>query len=132
MRFALLFFLAVSPFVVFLAGQFPGHIVPIVLAGAVVISAPPGVVLARALQRGLEDELTAKYQQSERSFFLAAAASQVGVVAASVGRGAVGTLGIVIAAGAMMAATWLLVKTAPAGSRRADRFLASADHDRFK
>jgi hypothetical protein len=131
-RLAILFFLAGSPFVVFLAGRFPSHIVPIVLAGALVISAPPGAVLARALQRGLEDEFTANYLQWERSFFLAAAASQVGVLLAHLGPGAVGTLGIVVAAGGMMAATWLLLKAAPAGSHSAGRFLASADQDRFE
>jgi hypothetical protein len=131
-RLAILFFLSGSPFAIFLAGRFPSHIVPIVLAGALVISAPVGIVLTRALQKGLEGEFTANYLHWERSFFLAAAASQVGVLLAHVGRGAVGTMGIVVATGGMMAATWLLLKTAPASSRRAGRFLASADQDRFE
>jgi hypothetical protein len=114
-RMALLFFLAGSPFVPLLAGIYPGHVTPIVLAGALVLAAPPGIVLARALQRGLEDELAERYRRSERSYFLAAAASQLGVVMVSLGRGAVGAPGIVLSAGGMLAAFWLLLKASPAG-----------------
>ncbi len=131
-RLAVLFVLAGSPFVTFLVGRFPGFAVPIVLAGAFVVSIPPGIVLARALQRSLEDEFAAKYRDSERYFFLAAAASQVGVLMAKLGRGTVGTLGIVASVGGMIAATWLLLKAAPAGIRRPGRFFAPADRDHLE
>jgi hypothetical protein len=130
-RLAILFVLAASPFVPFLAALYPGYVVPIVLAGALVVSVPPGIVLSRALHRNQDDEFATNYQESERSFFLAAAASQVGVLMASLGRGVVGALGVVASAGGMMAAIWLLLRAAPTGSRRTERFLASADQDRL-
>jgi hypothetical protein len=126
-RLALLFFLAESPFVPLLAGLYPGYVVPIVLAGALAVSVPLGVVLAHALQRGLEDEFAEEYRKLERFYFLAAAASLVGVILASLGRGAIGTLGVVVSAGGMLAAGWMLLKAAPAVSRRDGRLAAPMD-----
>jgi hypothetical protein len=117
-RMALLFVLATSPFVPFLAAVYPGHVVPIILLGAVAIAAPLGIVFARSLLRGLEDELVERYRKSEVFYLLAASASQLGVVMASLTRGAVATLGIVMSAAGMLAAMWLLWKVSPAGSRR--------------
>ena len=48
MRMAFLFFLAVSPFVTFLADVYAGYVVPIILIGAFVIASPMGIVLTRA------------------------------------------------------------------------------------
>jgi hypothetical protein len=117
-RMALLFFLAESPFVPLLAGLYPGYVGAIVLAGAFVVAAPLGIVLARALREASEDELAENYRNSERLYFLAAAASQVGEIMTSLGRGAVTTPGIVVSACGMLAALWLLAKAAPEGSRR--------------
>jgi hypothetical protein len=89
-RMALLFFLAGSPFVPLLAGVYPGQVIPIVLGGALALAAPPGGVVARAQQRFM----------------------------ASLGRGIVAGPGILLSAGGMLAAFWLLLKAAPAGDRR--------------
>ena len=124
---ALLFFLAVSPFVPLLAAIYPGYVVPIILGSAVVIAAPLGIVLARALLRGVEDEFFEKYRKSERFYALAAAASQLGVIMATFGPGAMGTLGIVASAAGMLAAVCLLCKSSPAGNRRDVRFRTPAD-----
>lgn len=112
MRMALLFFLAESPFVSVLAGLYPGYIVAIVVASAIVVAAPVGIVLARALQRGSEDVLAERYRNSERLYILAASASQVGAIMTSLGRGDVITSGFVVSAGGMSAAVWLLLKAA--------------------
>jgi hypothetical protein len=130
-RMALLFFLAESPFVQLLAGVYPDHIVPIILAGALVIAAPPGIVLARALQRGLEDEFAENYRKLERFYVLAATASQVVVVMATLGRRTVGAPGLVVSAAGMSAALWLLLKAAPAGIRRDHGFPTPLDQGRL-
>jgi hypothetical protein len=131
-RMALLFILAESPFVLLLAGLYPGYVVAIVLVGAFVVAAPLGVVLAGALRGSSEDELAEKYRKSERLYFLAAAASQLGVIMTSLGRGAVGTPGLVVSAGGMLAALWLLLKASPAGSRRDARSPAPVDQGRLE
>src|SRR6185312_11260958 len=93
-RMALLFFLAEGPFVPVLAGLYPGYVAALVLAGAFLVAAPLGIVLARALQRGSGDELAERYRKSERLYFLAAVTSQVGVVLTSLARGDGTTPGI--------------------------------------
>jgi hypothetical protein len=117
-RMALLFFLAESPFVPVLAGLYPGYVAAIVLASAFVVAAPVGIVLARALQRGSEDELAEKYRKTERLYLLAAAASQVGAIMTGLGRGDLITPGIVVSAGGMLAALWLLIKASAEGFSR--------------
>lgn len=129
MRLAVLFFLAASPFVAFLAESYPARVVPIVLVGALGVSLPVGVVLTRAMQQGLEEEFAARYRRVEAVFFLAAVASQAGAVLSSLGRGTVGGLGIVVSTVGMLAALWLLLKAAPAGRRDAD-LLAPMDPGR--
>jgi hypothetical protein len=126
-RMAFLFFLAESPFAPLLAGRYPAYVVPIVLVGAPVIAAPLGIVVARALRRKREDELAETYRRLEGYYILAAIASQVGVVMASLGRGTVGTLGVVVSAGGTSAALWLLLKAASVGSARGARRPASMD-----
>lgn len=130
MRFAVLFFLAGSPFVAFFAGLYPAFVVPIVLAGALVVSVPLGLVLFRAILTGREDEFAARYRKSERSFFLSAALSQVGLILSHPGRGAVGPVGVVVSAVGMLAAFWLLVKAAPAGGRPDAGILSPVDPGR--
>ncbi len=88
-RLALVFFLGVSPFVPLLAKLYPGYVVPIVLAGSLIIGSPLGLALGHAVLRGLEDEFAEKYRRSERFYLLAAAASQGGLLLTSLGRGAV-------------------------------------------
>jgi hypothetical protein len=130
MRLAALFYLAGSPFVAFFAGLYPDFVVPIVLAGALVVSVPLGLVLFRAMQTGREDEFAARYRKSERFFFLAAAVSQVGMILSHPGRGAVGPLGAVVSAVGMLAAFWLLMKAAPVGSRSDAGILSPVDPGR--
>jgi hypothetical protein len=130
MRLAALFFLAGGPFVAFVAGLYPNHVVPVVLAGALVVSVPLGLVLVRAMQTGREDEFAARYRKSERYFFLSAAVSQVGAILSNPGRGAIGPLGVVVSAGGMLAVFWLLMKAAPVGSRRDGQLLAPMDPSR--
>lgn len=117
MRLAALYFLAGVPFVAFLAGLYPAYVVPLVLAGALVVSVPPGVVLVRAMQMGREDEFAANYRKLERYFFLLAAIIPVAVIMSNPARGAAGTLGVFVSAGGMLALFWLLMKAAPAGSQ---------------
>jgi hypothetical protein len=130
-RLALLFFLAESPLIPLLAGLYPGYVVPIVLAGALVVSVPVGIVLAHALQRGLEGEFAEEYRKLERFYFLAAAASLAGVLMVSLGRGPIGTLGLIVSAGGMLAAGWMLLKAAPAGSRREGQLATPMDPGRL-
>lgn len=113
-RMAFLFFLAESPLAPLLAHRFPDRVAAIVLVGALLIGTPPGIVLARALQRGAEDELAEDYRRSERSHGLAAAASLLGVLLATLGRPDLAALGLLIAAGGMVAASRLLLKAASA------------------
>jgi L-asparagine transporter-like permease len=117
-RMALLFFLAESPFVPVLAVLYPGYVAAIVLASAFFVAAPMGLVLARALQRGSEDELAERYRKSERLYVLAAAASQAGAILTSLGRRDVFTPGIVVSAGGMWVALWLLLKAPAEGFSR--------------
>lgn len=131
-RLALVFFLGVSPFVPLLAGLYPGYVVPIVLAGALIIGSPLGLALGHAVLRGLEDEFAEKYRRSERFYLLAAAASQGGLLLTSLGRGAVGALGLVLSSGGMLAAVWLLLKTSTEGDRHDSGFPASMDRGRLK
>jgi hypothetical protein len=126
-RMALLFFLAESPFVSVPAGLYPGHVAAIVLTGALVVAAPLGIVIVRALRASSEEELAEKYRKSERLYFLTAAVSLVGVIMTSLGGGAVGTPGIVVSAAGMSAALWLLLKATPARGRRDSRFPIPAD-----
>lgn len=117
MRLATLFFLAGVPFVAFFAGLYPAYVIPLVCAGALLVSVPLGLVLVRAMQMGREDEFAARYRKLEWYFFLAAAVSQVEVLMMSPRGGAAGTLGVVVSAGAMLASFWLLMKAAPVGSQ---------------
>jgi hypothetical protein len=130
MRLAALFVLAGGPFVVFFAGRYPAYVVPIVLAGALVVSVPLGIVLVRAMQTGREEEFAARYRKSERYFFLSAVMSQVGALMSNPGRGAIGPLGVVVSAGGMLAVFWLLMKAAPVGTRRDAQLLAPVDPGR--
>jgi hypothetical protein len=120
-RMALLSFLAEGPFVPLLVGLYPGYGEAIVLAGALVVAVPPGIVIARGVLAGSEDELAERYRALERHYLLAAAASQIGVMMTSLGRGAVGATGLVVSAGGMLSGLWLLRK-ASAGNRPGARF----------
>ena len=113
-RMAFLSFLAESPLILFLAGGHPAHVAAIVLAGSLLVAAPPGIAVARAVQAGSEDGLAARYRESECLFVLAAAASQVGVIMAATGRGAVGPIGAVVAAGGTLAILQLILKSSTA------------------
>jgi hypothetical protein len=128
-RLAILFFVAGCPFAAFFARLYPAYVVPIVLAAALIVSVPPGLLLVRAMRRGREDGIAARYRRSERGFFLAAAVSQLGLMLSSPGRGPIGALGVAISAGGMFAACWLLLKVAAVESRR-DRWLAPVDPGR--
>ncbi len=116
-RMALLFFLAESPFAPLLGLRYPGHVAAIVLAGAVVVAAPMGLLLARAIRAGSEDQLAERYRKTEWSYLLAAAASLAGVILTIRGRGDLGASGILLSAGGMLTALWLLLHDRPAGSR---------------
>ena len=131
-RLAFLFFLGVSPFVPLLARVYPGHVGTIVLAGAMIISSPLGFALGHAVLRGLEDEFAEKYRRSEHSYLLAAAASQGGLLLTSLGRGAVGAVGLVLSLGGMLAASWMLLKATTEGNRHDSGFPASMDRGRLK
>lgn len=122
MRLATLFFLTASPVVALLANAHRAHVGPIVLFGALAVGTPVGLLLGRAMQRGLEEEFAARYRRSEGAFFLTAAVSQVGMLVR--GQGVVGMLAIAVSACAILAACWLLLKAAPAGAGRAARALA--------
>ena len=101
-----------------LANVYPGQIIAVVVVGAIILAAPLGIAVARALRRMLEDELADNYRRSERFYILAAAASQAGVLMASLGRGILATLGLMISAGGTIAAIALLLNTWPWGRRR--------------
>ena len=83
------------------------------------IMVPLGLLLARSIRDGSEDQFAEKYRRSEGSYLLAAAASLVGVILTTQGRADVGIPGLMISAGGMVAALWLLWNARPVRSRTA-------------
>jgi hypothetical protein len=130
MRLAIFFFLAGGPFAAFCAGLFSTLVVPIVLVGALVLSVPLGLVLARALRSGREEEFMARCRKHEWAFFVAAVVSQVGLIVAWPGRGPMGSLGVILSAGGMLAAFGLLVRLAAMEGQRDGQVLAPVDPGR--
>ena len=112
-RLASLYFLTGCPTVAFLADVYPAQVAPIVLISALAVGALPGLLLARALQRGREAEFAARYRRLEGPFFLVAAVSLAGLMVRSAWRGGLGHFGFVVSAIGLFAASCLLLKAAP-------------------
>ncbi len=108
-RMSLLFLLAESPCVCLPAARAPDYVGVIVLAGAIIIASPAGVVVSRALRAGLEEDLAKSYRKVEWLFLLAAATSLAGVMLASLRRSPFETVGMGISAVGMGVAIGLLV-----------------------
>lgn len=111
-RMSLLFLLAESPCVCLPAARAPDYVGVLVLVGAIVIASPAGIVVARALRGGMEEDLAESYRKVEWLFLAAAATSLAGVLLVSLGRPPFGLVGLGISAVGMVLAVGLLVGSA--------------------
>ncbi len=111
-RMSLLFLLAESPCVCLPAARAPDYVGVLVLVGAIVIASPAGIVVARALRGGMEEDLAESYRKVEWLFLVAAAASLAGVLLVSLGRPPFEAVGLGISAVGMVLAVGLLAASA--------------------
>lgn len=129
-RMSLLFLLAESPCVYLPAARAPDYVGVMVLVGAIVIASPAGIVVARALRGGVEEDLAASYRKVEWLFLLAAATSLAGVLLVSLGRPSFERVGLGISAVGMVLAAGMLVGSARWHGRPGGRISIPMERDR--